>query len=178
MTDQQKLFIDAYFLNNCNASRAAEVAGYVRPHSQAGRLKADPEIAAEIKHRLDENGMSANEVLSRLADHARVDIADYWDFGTEETEEQKQLRREFPRAMQRSPTAPVMDLRKAKAAGKTPLLKSIEISDEGGVKIAVVDSQAALTTLARFHKLLTDKVDLTSGGEKIKGYIGFAPEDV
>lgn len=158
MTDQQKLFVDAYFLCNCNATKAAERAGYKSPNVLGARLKTLPEVAAAIKKRLDEHAMPANEVLARLADHARSDMADFWDFGRDETEDERELSRQFPRANIASPTEPTLDLRKAVREGKTHLIKSME-RGEWGWKVALVDSQSALNTLARHHKLLTDKVE-------------------
>lgn len=40
------------------------------------------------------------------------------------------------------------------------------------------DRRGALVDLAKHHKLLTDRVDVTSGGQPFKAYIGFDPEDV
>src|SRR5690625_7508045 len=40
------------------------------------------------------------------------------------------------------------------------------------------DRRGALVELAKQHKLLTDRVDVTSGGQPFKAYIGFDPEDV
>lgn len=40
------------------------------------------------------------------------------------------------------------------------------------------DRHKALAELAKHHGLLTDRVDLTSGGQPLKAYIGFDPEEV
>src|SRR5688572_29556079 len=45
--------------------------------AHAARLVANGNIAAEIERRIAERAMSADEVLDRLADHARGDIIDF-----------------------------------------------------------------------------------------------------
>lgn len=147
LNEKQKLFVNAYFVNNGNATRAAEQAGYQSPNVAGSRLKSEPIVAAEIKRRLDENAMPANEVLARLADMARATIEDFVDLGKHDPG--------YPQALQGKWS---LDLHKAKEAGKLPLIKSIK-SGEFGPEIVLHDAQSALVQLGRYHKLFTDKVE-------------------
>lgn len=175
MTAQQQKFINAYFLNNCNATEAAQAAGYKSPAQRGCEIKKLPEVAAEIERRLAESAMSANEVLARLTEHARADMADLLNFGdeVEMTPEQiadraaaEQLIAAYPKNKQDAVRAqmglkkadPYLDLRMARRTGKSRLIKSLDPT-EFGVKITLHDAQAALVQLGRFHKLFTDKVE-------------------
>ena len=72
LTNKRIVFVEEY-LSCWNASEAARRAGYKHPGSQGHALLQIPEIQAYIKLRLADMQMSADEVLNRLADHARDD---------------------------------------------------------------------------------------------------------
>lgn len=71
MTDRQKRFVDEYLID-CNASAACLRAGYVtkNPDSTGAKIKAKPEVAAEIEKRLSaiqsEKTANAKEVIEYL----------------------------------------------------------------------------------------------------------------
>lgn len=83
-------FINAYFgvrpdgsrCQSYNATLAAKIAGY-SPKSAANQgsrlLRKDIQVAAEIKRIRDELCMSPEEVLNRMSDQARGDIAELID---------------------------------------------------------------------------------------------------
>ena len=71
LTNKRIAFVEEY-LSYWNASEAARRAGYAH-RSEGSRLLANADIQAYIKLRLADMQMSANEVLNRLADHARDD---------------------------------------------------------------------------------------------------------
>jgi len=140
-------------------------AGYSErtARSQGSRLLTDVDIAQEIQLALNEKAMSADEVLMRLAQHARVDMGDFIDienmsFG--------------------------LNLKKAKELGLTHLIREVEdrvvmTSNKDGeetethnLKIKLVDPKPALDTLAKYHGLLVDKTDITSDGKVIR-VVGF-----
>lgn len=77
LTSKNLLFIDTYFQCNMNATEAARVLGYAFPNTQGPRMLLNVGIKSEINRRLTEKHMSADEVLSRLADMARSDIATF-----------------------------------------------------------------------------------------------------
>lgn len=76
-------FVNQYFLCNMNQTEAYLVvypkSSYDAARAHATRLVADGNIQAEIQRRLKERQLSADEVLSRLGDMARADIADFAD---------------------------------------------------------------------------------------------------
>lgn len=146
------------------------------------RLLKNVEISEVISARLTETAMSADEVLMRLADHARGSMADF---------------------VRVTPAGPVFDFQAAETNGKLNLIKklktktkiyvdfdkdpdnddlTVEIGQrtEIDVELELYDAQAALEKLGRHHKLFTDKTELTgkdSGAITVKGYVKFSPDD-
>lgn len=74
LSKKRQIFIDEY-LKSFNATQAARAAGYSgndNVMAQMGhKLVRDGKIAEIIRQRLQESAMSADEVLQRLAEHAR-----------------------------------------------------------------------------------------------------------
>lgn len=166
MTEKQKLFI-AEYLKSWNATQAALAAGYSeRSAASIGseNLKK-PKIAQAISKEVSARAMGRDEVLIRLAEHARGDMADFILI-PEEGEEGG---------------APRLDLAKAQAAGRLHLLKKATfyetaVTDKDGgctrrsrVQIELHDAQAALDKIARAHSVYTDRVEhVGEGGGPIK----------
>lgn len=150
---KQEMFVSEY-LKCWNATQAAIAAGYSKKtaYSQGSRLLKNDEIASYVRARIEENAMSAVEVLARLADHARGDFGELVD-----------------------PATLTLDWRMAKAQGKTRLIKKLKqttvISGEDKqtdiFEFEMYDAQAALVHLGKHLGLFTEKVDVTSGGEPI-----------
>lgn len=152
LSAKRQVFVEEY-LACWNASEAARRAGYKGQASSVGaQLLANISIQAAIKARLSEKAMSADEVLVRLAEHARGSMA------------------EFIRVDEATGAA-WLDLRAAKDAGRLHLIKSYqEASDKSGAKLDLYDAQTALTQLGRAHGLFIDKTALTDPtGEKEYG---------
>ena len=81
LSNKQRVFIDEY-LKIWNATEAARRSGYSHPNKQGPRLLVNVGISAEIRERLTEIHMSANEALKLTADIGRGDMADFVnDFG-------------------------------------------------------------------------------------------------
>jgi len=140
LSNKQRVFVEEY-LSCWNASEAARRAGYLgRPNTVGPRLLANVGIQATIKARIAEKAMSADEVLLRLAEHGRSDIGEMMTEGG------------------------ALDLAKAKAIGKTRLIKAVTESDKG-LRIEMYDAQAALVQLGRAHGLFTDRVESTVKAE-------------
>ena len=72
LTNKRIAFVEQY-LQCWNASEAARRAGYKFAGTEGHRLLQMAEIQAYVKLRLADMQMSADEVLNRLADHARDD---------------------------------------------------------------------------------------------------------
>lgn len=118
----------------------------------AARLFANANISQEIQRRIDENAMTADEVLALLAEHDRGDMDDYLT----ETGE--------------------IDLAKARLARKTKLIKKLtnrrvvhtkgndETIEDTTSSIELYDAQAALVQMGKHHKLFTDKQEIDVKG--------------
>lgn len=171
LSTRHKEFINEY-LKCFNATHAYlkiyPKAKYDTARANSSRLLADANIAAEIARRLAERRMSADEVLDRLTDIARGDIGELMDV---------------------SGVGFNLDMQKAQETGKTKLIKKIKqkttyFSGKDGndneqheIEIELYSAHEALRDLGKVHGLFVERKDLTSGGEKIKGYIGVSPDD-
>lgn len=155
---QQRAFLEAY-LQCWNASEAARRAGYSEKTagSQGHDLLKNPEIQAAIEARLAELRMGADEVLVRLAEQARSDMADFISIRA---------------------GLPFVDLEKAERAGKLRLLKKFRITGKG-VEIELYDAQTALVQLGKATGALKDDsakvdvyVDLSDAKNRLAQLIG------
>lgn len=156
---KQKLFVESY-LCTFNATQSAIEAGYSKKtaYSIGQRLLKNVEIKSEIDKRVSEKIMSADEVMLRLSDIARAshmpfvritsDGFVYFNFADPEAHKYFHL------------------IKKIKTKRKRELKGLVEWEGEW-VEVELYDAQAALLTMAKYHNLITDKVDITSGGEKI-----------
>ena len=99
-------FVDEY-LQCFNATEAYDRVYHPKrratSRANGSKLLANTDISDEIQARLQEKHMSADEALTLLADIARGDMSDFMDEGTL-----------------------MLDMRKAKAAGKTRLIKKLK----------------------------------------------------
>lgn len=135
MRTRQKLFVEEY-LRCWNASEAARRAGY-SPRSAASigwENLRKPEIKQEIDRRIEEELMSVNEVLVRLAQQARAEYSEYI-------------------AADGS-----LDLERLKADGKAHLVKSIKRT-RYGIQVEFYNAQSALLQIARYHGLFNEKAE-------------------
>ena len=159
LNNKQRAFI-AEYLKDFNASQAALRVGYSPKTARAigSALLTKVDIADAIKAELAERAMGADEVLKRLAEHARGDMGDFIDI----------------ESMSFS-----LDLQKAKELGLTHLIREVEdrvvmTSNKDGeetethtMKIKLYDAKSALDTLAKYHGLLIDRTDVTTKGESV-----------
>ncbi len=76
LTNKRKVFV-AEYLRCWNASEAARRAEYAKPGAEGHRLLKNAEVQAHIQERMTDLAMSADECLSRLAEEARADIAEF-----------------------------------------------------------------------------------------------------
>lgn len=81
LTPKQRRFIDHY-LESGNATEAAKRAGYSeRSAAEVGYENLrKPQIAEEIKMRVQATAMSVEEAIGRLADFARGDLSAVFEF--------------------------------------------------------------------------------------------------
>lgn len=141
LSRKQRVFIDEY-LKCWNATQAALLAGYSERSagSIGGENLKKPAIDKEIRRRLDESAMSANEVIQAVAEIGRADIDDFIEID-DETGRIKNI-----------------DFGKAKKAGKLHLIKSITPT-ANGIKIELHDRMRALELMGKHHGLFADKVE-------------------
>jgi len=135
LTDQRRIFVDEY-LSCWNKTEAARIAGYKHPRRMGSRLTKVDIIRDLIQQRLDENAMTANEVLFRLGQQARSDVTYYIDATTE---------RVF-----------LLNMERIKKRGH--LIKKIKYT-MNGPEIEVYSSQKALELIGKHHRLFVDKVE-------------------
>ena len=156
LTNKQRVFIAEYVID-FNATRAAIAAGYSEhtAHATGWENLRKPEIAEEIEKVIDHRCMTKSEVLVRLAEHARGDMADFWEIPEDGD--------------------PYLNLAGERAKGKTHLIKKLKvkktvrtIKDEHFVTtetdMELYDAQAADALIGRHHKLFTDKLDVDLSG--------------
>lgn len=133
LTNKQQVFVNEY-LACWNATEAAQRAGYSRKtaNEQGSRLLANVSVRDAITARIKELKAGADEVLLRLASHARGSMD---DFVTGET----------------------LDLDKARRLGKMHLIKKFRVttSTDGEAfethrtEVELYDAQAATVQLAK-----------------------------
>lgn len=153
LNSKHQQFINEY-LKCWNATKAYQLV-YPKASEESARrlgsnLLTNVDISAAIQQRLDENAMSANEVLQRLADHGRGTLADFVSVNE---------------------SGWSVDLDKAQKAEKLHLLKKITrtektLKSKGNEETTVVtsielhDVQNALTLLGKNLGIFSDQVKL------------------
>lgn len=146
LTGKQLKFATEY-IQCLNATEAARRAGYGGSDASLAQIGhqnlRNIEIKRFIDQQLNDHIMSAQEVLHRLTEIARGDITDVVDeYG-------------------------YLDTQKAIARGKGGLIKSVEYTsstsedaDTYSSKVAIYDKMDALKTLARYHNLLVNRIQV------------------
>jgi len=146
LNNKQEAFVEAY-LQTWNATRAAKMAGYAEGSASvtASRLLANDKVASRVRERMAAVAMETNEVLARLASHARGDIGELVD-----------------------PATMTLDLKKAVNEGSTNLIKKIKqttiIGDDKQTEIfefEMYDAQAALVQIGKQLGLFTTRLEHT-----------------
>lgn len=140
-TDKQALFIQHY-VETLHQTKAAILAGYSQKtaYSIGHELLKKPEIRAEVDRLLAEKVMGANEVLIRLAGHARGDMADFAQIEVASdiiNHEQSHLIKKYKK--------------------KRRYFKDDEYEDT--VELELYDAQAALVHIGKYHKLFADRIE-------------------
>lgn len=150
--------VNAYFDCNMNQTRAYlkvfPDAGYESARVEASKKFAKPNIAAEIKYRLEQDAMSVAEVVKRIGDMARashepfIKIADdgfvYFDFSHPDAKNNLHLIKKIETKRER----------RIEGSGE-----SQEEWEGEWVKVELHDAAAALRDLGKYYKLFTDRVE-------------------
>jgi phage terminase small subunit len=159
MNPRWRAFIDSYFIHHMNATDAyCDVYGTDRivGASNGQRLLGNAEIKKAINHRLDENAMSANEVLHGLADIARGDMADLMDI----TPSGFVLKLTLPDGSVNPKTKLI---HKIKQKVTTYLEKSESDEDREVIEteLELYSAHDGYKDMAKYHGLLIDRQELT-----------------
>lgn len=133
LTNKQKVFVEEY-LKCWNTAEASRRAGYSErtARTNGSRLLTNADIKAYIEERLKEKILSSDEVLVRLSDQARANMADLINENGE------------------------FDLMKAKRLGVTHLIQEIKVNKSGDKSIKLYSAQSALQLTGKYHALFTD----------------------
>jgi hypothetical protein len=107
-------------------------------------LLTNADISAVIQQRIDEETMSANEVLMRIAEHGRGDIGEFINLGPEKIKQsgKSHLIKKFTRTI------------------TTTTKKDFESTTES-LTVEMYDALAAKALIGKHHKLFADKLDVS-----------------
>lgn len=138
LTAKRRVFVEAY-LKCWNGAEAARTAGYAFPRRRASVLLTNGDIKALIQERLAAKALSADEVLTRLGEHARGGWSQYIrDTGTHR---------------------PWLDIDQMREDGKLHLIKGFTVSENGNVKVEGYDAQSALVHIAKHLGMFKTRVE-------------------
>lgn len=155
LTNKQRMFVEAY-LECWNATEAAKRAGYQGTYESLRVIGSQnltkPKIRTKIEERILGEAMSANEVLARLAEQARGNVA---EFITE---------------------TGAIDWEAVRVRGY--LVKKIRHTKGKHSTIELHDSQSALALLGKHLRLFVEQMDITTQGEKISGLAATSDTDL
>jgi phage terminase small subunit len=137
---KQRTFVEHY-LQTFNASEAARRAGYSEKTAYAigHELLKKPEIEAEIKNRLEDLTMTTDEILKRLTDQARSNVADYWLF--------------------QQGYASGLNWKAIEEKGQS-IIKKVKVTHQG-MELELYDAQAAMVHIAKLRGEYVERSDQT-----------------
>lgn len=157
LTKKQEVFISEY-LSCFNGAEAARRAGYSenRARITASELLADSNISEQIKARLAEVHMSADEALKLTADIARGDVSQYINtFGGIDIDKIRHNGRLVKKIRTRTITK----------IGKTDTDEDTEITD---TEIELYPADTAIYNILKVHGKFTERVDLSNSDGTLK----------
>jgi phage terminase small subunit len=161
LTNKQKVFINEYLIS-FNATEAALKAGYSpkTAYSQGARLLKVVEIKEALRLKLTETAMSSEEVLKRLAEMARGDMADLMEI-TASGFTLKLSEKNEDGTITVNPKTKL--IRKIKQKVTTFLAKNESQEDREVIEteLELYSAQDALQLLGKYHALFVDRTELT-----------------
>src|SRR5687767_14617881 len=146
LTNKQRVFIDEYLIS-WNATEAARKAGYSFPNVEGPKNLVKPSIAVEIRQRINEKAMTADEVLTSVAEIGRGDLSRYI---TRDGEINIQLLREDGQGHL---------LKKYKRTRRIIRQKDGGEIETESTEAELYAADAAHDKLMRYHGLYNDKTD-------------------
>lgn len=177
LSKKHSAFVDEY-LRLFNGTRAYlrvyKRASYNTARANASKLLANADIAEAIRKRLEELHMGADETLKLLADMARSDVGAFMDVSTVgwnidllQRDDKGELMHDAGGNVIKKPETKLIKKLKQKV---TTFIGKKEDSEDREIietEIELYDAQAALEKIGRHLDLFPNKMDVTSGGEKI-----------
>lgn len=177
-----------------NKTKAYQTAypssSYDSARTGAARLFADANFSAHLKAKSEELQMSADEAIKRVTDVARSDVgvffkvSDEWMFNPlpeyEILDEKEVIDGTVDPPKKRVSYRVrhvILDMDKVRDPAYSWMLKSFSNSRKNGYKIELHDQYDALRDILKLHGKFTDRVDVTSGGEKIELIVKYATDD-
>lgn len=151
MKTNEKLFT-IFYLQTFNGAKAVEMMNKDLKDSQANKnmlakyYLSKPKVKDVINKFLKYAIMDALSVQAKISEIATADIGDF--ITVDEDDNYK------------------IDLKKAKAEGKTHLIKKITTRD-GAISIEMYNAQEALYQLAKMHGLINDRITINTNSDNI-----------
>ncbi|HXG85088.1 MAG TPA: terminase small subunit [Pyrinomonadaceae bacterium] len=174
LTGKQKAFVDAYLTTaHFNATQAARDAGYKGKDASLSQIGYENLRKLEIKQAVDEGlsamSMSANEVIARLNSIARGKVTDvlndagYFDLQLAKTNHKDGLIKKLKtkRTLKQKKTEITDSMRGFLAEDE---VEDIETETEiiyEETEFELYSAHEALRDLGKYHKLFTDKTELS-----------------
>lgn len=168
MNNKQRAFVE-FYLQNWNARKAAESAGYAHPQSQGPRLLLNVEVQAEIKRRLEEMKAGADEVLIELTDQMRADLGQFfkvverWTFNpqpTHEIIEEEEVPDKYGGVKTRYKIRTIaVDVDRLTDPEYSHLLKKFT-DNANGLTVEIHDKQGAAKLLGMAHRLFVERQEI------------------
>lgn len=166
LSPEEERFVNFLFEENMNRTRAYRRAypnsSYDAARSSASRLLAKANIKAEVARRLDEEAMSVEEAVARMARIARGSMRPflqkgpdgfvYFDLNHPEAEEHMYLVKEMEAKRQR------------RIVGSGDAAEEWE---EEWVRVKLHSAYEANLDILKMHGKFTKKIDLTSDGKPL-----------
>lgn len=164
MTKKEDAFVEQYFIERFNGTRAAIAAGYSARSAAvtASRLLRKANVSEAIAQRMADLKMTADEVLINLTEQARSDMADFVSVKTHAHGKGDKQRVDFE---------PYIDLKKAMDNGKLHLVKKLKITVKTGntnertTEIELYDKQVANTLMGKHRRLFAEKIEVDWAAE-------------
>jgi hypothetical protein len=138
LSSKQEVFVRRY-IESWNASEAARVAGYSRPHNVSGaKVLGSPAIQALIQRQLEEVGLTPDFVKFQLSMISRASIADFLSIDDQSGKAK-------------------FDIARAARLGSLRFARRITIRNGEITSIEMIDVVRALDILARLLGLYGDE---------------------
>lgn len=138
LTIRQRFFVE-FYLQTFKAGESARRAGYRNYRVDGTRLMQNPKIKVLIDERMREESAAASEVLARLSQQARANIADFLIFDSDD-----------------------ISINWDAVKEKGYLIKRIFWSSHGLPGIELYDAQEALLLLAKLRRMFVTQVEKKS----------------